>query len=94
MTSTAAKCSECKVRAGWVESQEAGHYACELVRCECGLHEFDAFDVWEAGHMVEVGWIWMSAYLLVDLEGCSAAKFPGVEDIRGGNGAKALQSFG
>ena len=44
--------------------------------------------------MIEVGWIWMSAYLLVDLEGCSAAKFPGVEDIRGGNGAKALQSFG
>ena len=27
VTSTAAKCSECKVRAGWVESQEARHYA-------------------------------------------------------------------
>ena len=44
--------------------------------------------------MVKVGWIWMCTYLLVDLEGCSAAKFLGVEDIRGGNGAKALQSFG
>jgi hypothetical protein len=49
--------------------------------------------MWKAGHMVEVEWIWMCTYLLVDLEGCSAATFPGVEDIRGGDGAKTLQSF-
>ena len=66
----------------------------ELVLRECGLHEFDAFDMWKAGHMVKVGWIGMGAYLLVDLEGCPAAKFPGVEYVCGGNGAKSLQSFG
>ena len=66
----------------------------ELAIGETGFHVLDAFDMWKAGHMVKVGWIWMCTYLLVDLEGCSAAKFPGVEDIRGGNGAKALQSFG
>ena len=52
------------------------------------------FDMWKAGHMVKVGWIWMGTYLFVDLEGCPAAKFPGVEYICGGNGCKALQSFG
>ena len=47
----------------------------------------------KAGHMVKVGWIWMGTYLLVDLEGCPAAKFPGVEYVCGGNGSKSLQSF-
>ena len=50
--------------------------------------------MWKAGHMGKVGWIWMGTYLLVDLEGCPAAKFPGVEYICGGNCSKALQSFG
>ena len=36
----------------------------------------------------------MGTYLLVDLEGCPAAKFPGVGYICGGNCSKALQSFG
>ena len=43
--------------------------------------------------MGKVGWIGMGTYLLVDLEGCPAAKFPSVEYICGGNGSKALQSF-
>ena len=44
--------------------------------------------------MGKVGWIEMGTYLLVDLEGCPAAKSLGVEYICGGNGSKALQSFG
>ena len=48
----------------------------------------------KAGHMVKVGWIGMGTYLLVDLEGCPAAKFPGVEYVCCGNGSKSLQSFG
>ena len=50
--------------------------------------------MWKAGLMVKVRWIWMGTYLLVDLEGCPAAEFPGIEYICGGNGSKALQSFG
>jgi hypothetical protein len=67
----------------------------ELVRRECGLHEFDVFNVGEAGHvMVKVGWIWMGADLLMDLEGCSTVKLPRVEYVGGGNGSDALKSFG
>ena len=44
--------------------------------------------------MVKVGWIGMGLYLLVDLEGCPAAKFLGVEYVCGGNGSESLQSFG
>ena len=45
-------------------------------------------------HMGKVGWIGMGTYLLVDLEGCPAAKLPGVEYVCGGNGSISLQSFG
>ena len=35
----------------------------------------------------------MGADLLMDLKGCSAAEFPGVEDVVSGDCAKALKSF-
>ena len=59
-----------------------------------GLHEVDAFNMWEAGHVVKVGWIRVGTYLLMDLEGCPAAKLSSVEYVCGGNGSKSLQSFG
>jgi len=36
----------------------------------------------------------MGADLLMDLEGCSTAKLPGVEYVGGGNCSEALKSFG
>ena len=42
--------------------------------------------------MIKVGWIGMGTYLLVDLEGCPAAKFPGVEYICGCNACRVLVS--
>ena len=65
----------------------------KLVRRKRGLHEFDAFNVREAGHMVKVRWIWMGADLLVDLEGCSTVKLPSVEYVGSGNCSEALKSF-
>ena len=44
--------------------------------------------------MVEVGWIGVGAYLLMDLEGCPAAKLPSIEYVGGGDGSKSLESFG
>ena len=44
--------------------------------------------------MVKVGWIWMGADLLKDLEGCSTAKLPGVEYVGEGDCSEALKSFG
>ena len=66
----------------------------ELVRREYGLHGFDDLNVWEAGHMVKVRWIWVGAYLLMDLEGCPTAKLPSVEYVGGGDCFKTLKSFG
>ena len=66
----------------------------KLVRRECGLHEFDAFNVWVAEHVVKVGWILMGADLLMDLERCSTVKFPSVEYVGGGNCSEALKNFG
>ena len=48
----------------------------------------------EAGHVVEVGWIGVGAYLLMDLENCPTAKRPSIEDVGGGNGSKFLKGFG
>ena len=67
---------------------------CKLLFRESGFHEFDAFDMGEAGHVVKVGWIGMSTYLLMDLKGCTAAKLPSIEYVCGGNGYKSLESFG
>ena len=44
--------------------------------------------------MVEVGWIGVGAYLLMDLESCPTAKLPGVKDVVGDDGFKSLKSFG
>ena len=65
-----------------------------MIRHESGLHEFDAFNMGEAGHVVKVGWIGMGTYLLMNLKGCPAAKLPSVEYVCGGNGSKSLESFG
>ena len=48
----------------------------------------------EAGHVVKVGWTGVGTYLLMDLEGCPAAKLPSVEYVCGGNGSKSLKSLG
>ena len=61
---------------------------------ESGLHEFDAFDMGEAGHVVKVRWIGVSTDLLMNLKGCPAANFLSVEDECGGNGSKSLDSLG
>jgi hypothetical protein len=66
----------------------------ELIRGEYGLHGFDALNMREAGHMGKVGWIWVGAYLLMDLEGCPTAKLPSVEDVGGGDCSKTLKCFG
>ena len=65
-----------------------------MLRGESGLHEFGAFNMGEAGHVVKVGWIEVSTYLLMNSEGCPAAKLPSVEYVCGGNGSKSLESFG
>ena len=65
-----------------------------LIRGECGLHEFDAFNMEEVGHVVKVGWTGVGTYLLMDLEGCLVAKLPSVEYECGGNGFKSLKSLG
>ena len=65
-----------------------------MLRRESGLHEFDVFNMGEAGHVVKVGWIEMSTYLLMNLKGCSAAKLASVEYVCGGNGYKSLKSLG
>ena len=44
--------------------------------------------------MVKVRWIWVGAYLLMDLEGCPTAKLPGVEYVGGGDCSESLNSFG
>ena len=67
---------------------------CKLLCRESGLHEFDAFDMGEAGHVVKVGWIGVSTALLMNLKGCPAAKLPSVEDECGGNGSKTLEGLG
>ena len=93
---------KCRLRGPNVWSARSGRAGLSLKRrcmmngvvcCKCGLHEFDAFDMWKAGHMSKVGWIGVGTYLLVDLEGCPATKFPGVKYVCGGNGSKSLQSF-
>ena len=48
----------------------------------------------EAGHVVKVGWVGMGTYLLMNLEGCSAAKLSSVEYVCGGNSYKSLESLG
>ena len=62
----------------------------ELVCSECGLHEFDAFYVREAGHMIKEGWTWMDTYLFMNLKCCATAEFPSVEYVVGGDRTKAL----
>jgi hypothetical protein len=66
----------------------------KLVRRECGLHEIYAFNVREAGHTVKMGWSWMRADLLMDLEACPTAKLPSVEYVGGGNCSKAFEELG
>jgi hypothetical protein len=66
----------------------------KLVRREYGLHEFDAFNVREAGHMVKVGWIGVGADLLMNLEGCLTVELPSVEYVGGSDCSKSLKSFG
>ena len=83
MSSTSTKCSECEVRAD----------ECKLLCREIGFHEFDAFDMGEAGHVFKVGWIGISTDFLMDLKGCPAAELPSVEDECGGNGSKSLESL-
>ena len=61
---------------------------------EGGLHEFNVFDMGEAGHVVKVGWIGMSTNSLMYLKGCPTAKFPSIEDKGGSNGSKTLEGLG
>ena len=52
-SSTAAKSSVGKVRAGWVEVEKFGEGDLELAIGETGFHVFDAFNMWQAGDVVE-----------------------------------------
>ena len=94
LLSTAAKGSVSKVRAGWVEVEKFGESDLELAIGETGFHVLDAFDMWQAGDVVEEGWCGPAADLLMDLKGCSAAEFPGLQYECGGDGSIALEGFG
>ena len=48
-SSTAAKGSVSKVRAGWIEVEKFGDGDLELAIGETGYHVLDAFDMWQAG---------------------------------------------
>ena len=60
---------------------------------ECRLHVFDAVYVWQAGDVVKERWRGPAADFLVDLEGGSAAKLPGIELKGGGDGSEAFEGF-
>ena len=75
---TATKCAVGKVWAGWVEAEEIVEDDEELAFSKSRLHEFDAVNVWQARDVVKERWCGPTAYFLMDLEGCSAAEFPGV----------------
>ena len=74
----ATKCSVGKIRAGWVEAEKFVEDDLKLVIGESGFHEFDAVDVWQAGDVIEKRWCGPAADFFMDLEGCSAAEFPGI----------------
>jgi hypothetical protein len=80
---------------GWVFRQQ-GNCALdyvELVLIEGWFHILDAVDVGQPGDMVKEGWCRPGVDFLVDLEGCAAAVFPGVEYIVGGDGALVFESL-
>ena len=52
-SSTAAKGSVGKVRAGWVEVKKFGEGDLELAIGETGFHVLDSFDMWQAGDVVK-----------------------------------------
>ena len=66
----------------------------ELIIGESRFHEFDAVDVWQARDVVEKRWCGPAADFLMDLEGCSAAKFPGIQYECSGDGTIAFEGFG
>ena len=71
----ATKCSVGEAWSGWVEAEKLVEDDLELGICESGFHEFDAVDVWKVRDVVEERWCGPAADLLMDLEGCSAARF-------------------
>ena len=82
---------KCRLRRPNVRSARSGRAGLSRKR-RCTMNEsWSAVSVGSMNLMVS---IWMGTYLLVDLEGCPAVKFPGVEYVCGCNGSKALQSFG
>jgi hypothetical protein len=66
----------------------------ELVCSECGLHEFDAFNVREAGNVIKEGWIWIGTDLFINSKCCATTEFPGVEYVVGGDCSEALNCLG
>jgi len=90
----ATKCSVGKIRAGWVETEKFVEDDLELIIGESRFHEFDAVDVWQARDVVEERWCGPAADFLMDLEGCSAAEFPGIQYECSGDGTIAFEGFG
>jgi hypothetical protein len=90
----ASKGSVGEIWAGWVESEKFIEDDLELGICESGFHEFDAVDVWQARDVVEEGWCGPAADYFMDLEGCSAAEFPGIQYECSGDGTIAFEDFG
>ena len=90
----ATKCLVGKIRTGLVEAKKFVEDDLKLVISKSGFHAFDVVNVWQVRDVVEERWCGPAADFLMDLEGCSAAKFPGIQYECSGDGTIAFEGFG